>query len=103
MINLTSLVDDELIPAVYGTYVLKIGIYDTILTDVFNLTQFEIITDTYIQARFQDTIAWTTDPAEYDTDGDGWSDYYEIFTSETSPLSKDSDGDDACNYWSNHG
>ncbi len=94
-INLTNIVNDELITEIYGTYVLKIGIYDTILTDIFNLTRFEIVTDTYIQAGFQDKIAWTTDPAENDTDGDGWSDYYEIFTSETSPLSKDSDGDDA--------
>lgn len=34
-----------------------------------------------------------TNPNSYDTDGDGWSDAYEINVSHTNPLLKDSDGD----------
>ncbi|MBA7528445.1 hypothetical protein ES705_20631 [subsurface metagenome] len=80
---------------VYGTYHLKIQAFGTVSTDVFNLTKFEIETDTYVLADFVDTVAWITDPAESDTDGDGWNDNYEIFTKGTSPISVDSDGDDS--------
>ncbi|WP_174589869.1 hypothetical protein [Methanocella conradii] len=37
--------------------------------------------------------AFGTDPLKYDTDGDGFSDGYEINTSHTNPLAKDSDND----------
>ncbi len=80
---------------VYGTYHLRVQAFSTASTDVFNLTKFEIETDTYVVADFNDTIAWVTDPAEEDTDGDGWSDNYEIFTKGTSPVSVDSDGDES--------
>ena len=83
---------------VYGTYRLKIQAFSTVSTDVFNLTKFEIETDTYVAAEFGDTEAWVTDPAEDDTDGDNLSDYYEIFTGGTNPTSADTDGDDV---WDN--
>ncbi len=80
---------------IYGTYQLQIKLYGTKVNNLFNLSTFKIEADTYVPANFEDTVGWVTDPANNDTDGDGWSDYYEIFTSGTSPLSKDSDGDEA--------
>jgi hypothetical protein len=91
-IDLSSYATDG---TVYGTYCLRLKLYGTKLADLFNLTTFSIETDTYIPADFENTVGWVTDPADEDTDGDGWTDYYEIFTSGTSPLSKDSDGDEA--------
>jgi len=81
--------------SIYGTYQLQIKLYGTQIADLFNLTMYKIETNTYILADFENTIGWVTDPSNNDTDGDGWSDSYEIFTSGTSPLSKDSDGDEA--------
>lgn len=34
-----------------------------------------------------------TDPADADTDGDTWNDYYEVFVAGTDPLQADTDGD----------
>src|SRR5690606_8232015 len=38
-------------------------------------------------------LAYGTDPNLVDTDGDGWSDAYELYVSGTSPTSADTDGD----------
>ena len=78
-----------------GEYVLEVKIHDNHPNDTFYISEFYIETDTYVQAGHQDTQAWLTDPALFDTDSDGWSDYYEISTSETNPLNKDTDGDKA--------
>ena len=91
-VDLSSYIADD---TVYGAYVLQIELFGTKESDLFNLTTFSIETDTFIPADFENTVGWVTDPADEDTDGDGWTDYYEIFTSGTSPLSKDSDGDEA--------
>ncbi|MHA1932153.1 MAG: hypothetical protein ACW96X_06410, partial [Promethearchaeota archaeon] len=78
-----------------GEYVLKVEVQDTNPNDTFYISEFYIETDTYVQAGYQDTHAWVTDPALSDSDSDGWSDSYEIFTSSTNPLNKDTDGDNA--------
>ena len=36
---------------------------------------------------------WITEPTNPDTDGDGWSDFTEIYNTITSPVSSDTDGD----------
>jgi len=36
---------------------------------------------------------WVTNPADADSDGDGWNDWYEIYVMQTNPLAKDTDGD----------
>ncbi|MFX1239424.1 MAG: hypothetical protein ACFE8P_17115, partial [Promethearchaeota archaeon] len=65
----------------------------------FTLSEFYIETDTWVQAsNLEDNDAWITDPAKADTDGDGWSDYYEIYLrgdEPTNPCSVDTDGDGA--------
>jgi len=101
-IDLTDRVNDETIHQFYGTYRLEIVIFDSSYDDVFNVTQFIIETDTYIQASDDDQNVWITDPSTPDTDGDTISDYAEIYgwtrgsdTFYTNPLSADSDGDGA--------
>ena len=102
-IDLTNLVTSETIYQFYGSYRLEITIFDSgFENDVFNVTQFAIQTDTYIDASASDTDAWITDPARSDTDGDSISDYDEIYgwtrdstTFYTNPMSKDTDGDGA--------
>ncbi|KKK54238.1 hypothetical protein LCGC14_3086750, partial [marine sediment metagenome] len=102
-IDLTNLVTLETIHQFYGSYRLEIVIFDSgYENDIFNVTQFVIQTDTYIDASASDTDAWITDPAKSDTDGDLISDYGEIYgwtrgsdTFYTNPLSKDTDGDGA--------
>ncbi len=42
-----------------------------------------------------ETWGWVTDPTTSDTDGDGWTDSYEIFTKGTNPTSPDTDADGA--------
>ncbi|MHA1252425.1 MAG: hypothetical protein ACTSRP_20745, partial [Candidatus Helarchaeota archaeon] len=46
-----------------------------------------------IEADPEKNRGWSTDPFSYDTDGDGWSDYREIYIEDTNPLLVDSDGD----------
>ncbi|GAF69030.1 unnamed protein product, partial [marine sediment metagenome] len=74
---------------------LRVKIQDTHPNDTFYISEFCIETDTFIQAGHLDTNAWLTDPALSDSDLDGWADAYEIFTSLTNPLNKDTDGDNA--------
>ena len=94
-LDLSLYLNQGIISEYYGTYTLYIGIYGTDRNDCFNLTRFEISTNTYVTAGFDDTEGWVTDPGEEDSDFDGWDDFYEIFTSETNPVSKDMDGDEA--------
>jgi len=79
----------------YGTYRLRLKIESTYHDEIINVNEFIIETDTFIQAGYEDTEAWITNPAKWDTDGDGWSDKYEIYDrgEPTNPLSKDTDGD----------
>jgi len=76
---------------------LDIIIQGTNCTDQFELNEFYIETDTFVEAGPSDNEAWSTDPARWDTDGDGWSDKYEIYDRQepTNPLSEDTDGDGA--------
>lgn len=93
-LDLTDYVNNGSISDFYGSYLLKIVISDTNYThDNFTLSEFYILTDTYINAGPKDTKAWYTDPALPDTDFDGWSDYTEIFNKETNPLNPDTDFD----------
>ena len=83
----------------FGKYRLNIKVFSTTPSDTFNVTKFIIETDTFVQAGPGDTEAWITDPGKKDTDGDGWTDYGEIYLRSsiglepTNPLSKDTDGD----------
>lgn len=94
-LNLSNFITNGIISEYYGEYSLNIRIQSTNSNDKFYISEFYIETDTYIQAGPYDTNAWITDASLYDSDADGWSDYYEIFTSKTSPLNKDTDGDEA--------
>jgi len=92
--NLFELFQDMSILDVYGEYSLAVSLKSSEANlDQLTLTEFYIETDTYIDAGPLDTHAWITDPALNDTDDDGWSDSYEIFTMNTNPLNKDTDGD----------
>ncbi len=79
----------------YGTYRLRLKIDSTYHDEIINVNEYLIVTDTFIQAGNEDTEAWITDPSKWDTDGDGWSDKYEIYDrgEPTNPLSTDTDGD----------
>jgi hypothetical protein len=80
----------------YGEYVVTLSLESPEnIHDQINITKFYIETETYVNAGPLDTHAWLTDPALNDTDSDGWSDSYEIFTTHTNPLSDDTDGDGA--------
>ena len=77
-----------------GKYDLIIDIYSTNDLDVFDLINMRIETDGYRDAGNSDTRAWITRPDMWDSDNDGWSDYYEINRAEqTNPLAWDTDGD----------
>lgn len=79
----------------YGIYDIIIDVFDSSNSDRFFLTNITIITDGYIEASFSDSQAWITKPDKSDTDGDGWSDGYEIYSRAemTNPLAWDTDGD----------
>jgi len=94
-LDISNFIDNGKIPEFYGKYLLKIDIQDTNPNDTFYVSKYFIETDTFIQAGPYDTKAYITDASLNDTDNDGWSDSYEIFTSGTNPLSKDTDGDNA--------
>jgi len=94
--DLFELFQDKSILDVYGEYSFTIRLESSEANqDQLSLTEFCIETDTYIEAEPLDTHAWITDPALSDTDADGWNDSYEIFTTNTNPLNKDTDGDGA--------
>ena len=78
----------------YGIYDIIIDVYDNDNSDSFFITNITIITDGYREATLSDSRAWITKPEISDTDGDGWSDGYEIYRAEmTNPLAWDTDGD----------
>ncbi|MFX1502499.1 MAG: hypothetical protein ACFFDH_16175, partial [Promethearchaeota archaeon] len=97
--DLSDYLEYGLISRYTGKYVLKVKIYSTEISDLFNITHFYIDTDTFVQAEQGDTEAWITNPGKWDTDGDGLSDYYEIYGRKeeglepTNPINKDTDGD----------
>ncbi|MFX1488323.1 MAG: hypothetical protein ACFFBI_04190 [Promethearchaeota archaeon] len=94
-LDLAAYVNNNTIKQFYGKFLLKIQINGTHLFDEFKISDFYLLTDTFIQAGPEDTKGWTTNPAIKDTDGDGWNDYKEIFVYDTNPISVDMDGDGA--------
>lgn len=78
-----------------GTYQIFINIADNNQTDIFNLIDIKVQIGGYRNATNLDIEAWITKPYSWDSDGDGWSDYYEIYdrSEPTNPLAWDSDGD----------
>lgn len=96
-IELAPLINDNSIFQYYGEYFIAIDIQGSHSTDKFLVSLFEIELDTYRERYISEPTVWKTDPAKNDTDGDGWSDNYEIFQRDepTNPLSKDTDGDGA--------
>jgi hypothetical protein len=95
--DIEGYVNNGSISEYYGKYALEIIIQGTNCTDQFELNEFYIETDTFVEAGPLNTEVWSTDPAKWDTDGDGWSDKYEIYDRQepTNPLSEDTDGDGA--------
>ncbi|MBY8985079.1 MAG: PKD domain-containing protein [Candidatus Lokiarchaeota archaeon] len=93
--------DYHIIPSSYypyrfdGLYDVILEIYDTSNLDLFILTNFSLVTYGYREATMEDRDAWITNPGERDSDYDGWSDGYEIYTRSepTNPISWDTDGD----------
>ncbi|GAI59541.1 unnamed protein product, partial [marine sediment metagenome] len=79
----------------YGKYEIVIDIYDSDNTDVFNLNNLTVRIGGYRKAIYGDTEAWITKPELADTDGDGWSDKFEIYDrlEPTNPVAWDTDGD----------
>ncbi|MFX1320378.1 MAG: LamG-like jellyroll fold domain-containing protein [Promethearchaeota archaeon] len=94
-IDITPYLNNNSITEFYGKYFVNIEIQGTDYRDKFLVVEFYIQTDTFIEAGSTNTEAWLTDPADKDTDGDGWNDYKEIFIEGTNPLSPDTDGDGA--------
>ena len=95
-VNLFDLLQSNTISDVYGEYILIIALESTQAgLDLLALNKFYIEIDTFVEAGLLDTHAWLTDPALFDSDSDGWSDSYEIFTTGTNPISRDTDGDGA--------
>ncbi|UCG54246.1 MAG: hypothetical protein JSV32_06550, partial [Dehalococcoidia bacterium] len=93
-LDLSDYLENDTITEYYGRYRLIIIISQNSTTfDNFTLSKFWLKTDTFVQAETPDTKAYYTDPALSDTDFDGWSDSYEIFTKRTNPLSEDTDAD----------
>lgn len=77
-----------------GIYLFIFDIYSTSEQDVFNVINITVEIEGYRDATNSDTRAWITKPDLWDTDGDGWSDLYEINRIEqTNPLAWDTDGD----------
>ena len=79
----------------YGFYDIIVDVYDSNISDQFFLTNLTIFTVGYREASSSDSEAWITKPDISDTDGDGWSDGYEIYSRAemTNPLAWDTDGD----------
>ena len=99
-IDLSDSLGNGNISEYYGNYYLKIEVntnnyYYANNTVNFTLAEYHIEMDTWIYPEGLNQYSWFTDPALSDSDMDGWSDDYEIFTKGTNPLSEDSDGDSA--------
>jgi len=82
--DLSEYLNNGTISEYYGNYKLKILILerlfnDDIIYNNFTLEEFSINIDSYVDANSEDKQAWITDPGNKVTDGDGWSDYYEIY------------------------
>ncbi|MFW9894389.1 MAG: hypothetical protein ACFFD7_01130 [Candidatus Thorarchaeota archaeon] len=92
-IDITPYLANNSITEYYGKYFVNIDIEGTDYRDKFIISEFYLQTDTFIQAGINDTTAWLTNPAKFDTDDDGWSDYKEIYSKNTNPLSPDTDAD----------
>ncbi len=92
-LDISQYINLGIIPEYCGKYLLRIIIQHSNPNDNFFISEFYIETETYVQAGPQDSHAWITDPFLIDSDEDGWSDSYEIFTSATNPINKDTDGD----------
>jgi hypothetical protein len=93
-LDLKSLVGST-IARYFGIYRLRIEVRSNNPTDIFNIEAFYINSETWVQPGPLDTRGWITDPTKWDTDGDRWSDKYEIYERDepTNPLSSDTDGD----------
>lgn len=50
-------------------------------------------------SNYDELYTYNTDPVSIDSDGDGISDYDELFTYKTDPNKADTDGDEADDYW----
>ena len=97
-LDLSDYLVNDIISEYYGTYLLRIKVIDDNFYKNYNFTLSEFFIETvgWRQAEvLADTTAWITDPAKADTDEDGWTDYFEIFTKQTNPVSVDTDGDGA--------
>ncbi|MFX1525682.1 MAG: hypothetical protein ACFFCC_19420 [Promethearchaeota archaeon] len=92
-IDITPYLANNSITEYYGKYFVNIDIEGTDYRDKFIISEFYLQSDTFIQAGINDTTAWLTNPAKFDTDDDGWSDYKEIYSKNTNPLSPDTDAD----------
>ena len=80
----------------YGQFEIVFDIYGDISTDSFNLINVTTEMDGYREANSLDYEAWITMPDTKDSDGDGWTDYYEIYergSEATNPLAWDTDRD----------
>ncbi|MFX0029655.1 MAG: PKD domain-containing protein [Candidatus Hermodarchaeota archaeon] len=103
--DLSLYIDYGMIKRYFGKYRLNVKVFSTEYSDTFNITKFIISSDTFVQAGPSDTEAWITDPGKKDTDGDGWTDYWEIYgrsiagLEPTNPLSKDTDGDGTSDFF----
>ncbi|MHA1253787.1 MAG: hypothetical protein ACTSRP_27730, partial [Candidatus Helarchaeota archaeon] len=86
-----------------GIWVLKVRATENCMLEEFTCT-FDISLDPLDKDCDDDSLldggelngiygGWKTNPANDDSDNDGWSDYYEIFSKNTNPLSEDTDGD----------
>ncbi|MFX1374353.1 MAG: PKD domain-containing protein [Promethearchaeota archaeon] len=80
----------------YGQYEIIFDIYGDNSADNFNLINVTTEMDGYREATSLDSEAWFTKPDTFDSDSDGWSDYYEIYgrgSEGTNPLAWDTDRD----------
>ncbi|MFX1281399.1 MAG: PKD domain-containing protein, partial [Promethearchaeota archaeon] len=103
--DLSLYIDYGMINRYFGKYRLNVKVFSTQYSDIFNITEFILSTDTFVQAGSSDTEAWITDPGKRDTDGDGLTDYWEIYGRKeagyepTNPLSEDTDGDGTTDFY----
>ncbi|MBN1214778.1 MAG: PKD domain-containing protein [Candidatus Lokiarchaeota archaeon] len=90
--DLGDLLNSGVISEYYGKYNLRVLIESDTEIDEFIISDFYIITNSWIQAGLNDWSAWITDPAKWSTDKDSLSDKYEIDMG-YNPQSEDTDGD----------
>ncbi len=107
-LDISNYVKYGVISKYFGKYRLKVKVYSTDKSDIFNITKFIINADTFVQAGPDDTEAWITDPSKWDTDGDWLSDYNEIYfrksvgLNPTNPLARDTDGDGTSDFFDSY-